>query len=110
MHSMYEHFKEGGWGMWPIVLWLVFVVAITVERSMYLFKASINKDAFLANIQKCIYAGDVGLPNDLWAGDPNVNPYAGAKELRRRIDSYLERGVYVAPGKPRTHASIPDSV
>jgi len=56
------------------------------------------------------YAGDVGLPNDLWAGDPNVNPYAGAKELRRRIDSYLERGVYVAPGKPRTHASIPDSV
>lgn len=60
MHSMYEHFKEGGWGMWPIVLWLVFIVAIIIERAMYLFKASINKDAFLANIQKCIYAGDVG--------------------------------------------------
>lgn len=60
MHSMYEHFKEGGWGMWPIVLWLVFVVAIVVERAMFLFKSSINKDAFLANIQKCIYAGDVG--------------------------------------------------
>ena len=60
MHSMYEHFKEGGWGMWPIVLWLVFVVAISIERSMFLFKSSINKDAFLANIQKCIYAGDVG--------------------------------------------------
>ncbi len=60
MHSMYEHFKEGGWGMWPIVFWLVFVVAIVIERSMFLFKASINKDAFLANIQKCIYAGDVG--------------------------------------------------
>jgi biopolymer transport protein ExbB/TolQ len=57
---MYEHFKEGGWGMWPIVLWLVFIVAIIIERAMYLFKASINKDAFLANIQKCIYAGDVG--------------------------------------------------
>lgn len=60
LHSLYEHFKEGGWGMWPIVLWLVFIVAIIVERAMYLFKASINKDAFLANIQKCIYAGDVG--------------------------------------------------
>jgi biopolymer transport protein ExbB len=59
MHSMYEHFKEGGWGMWPIVLWLVFIVAISVERSMFLFKASINKDAFLSNIQKCIFAGDV---------------------------------------------------
>jgi len=60
MSSLYLHFKEGGWGMWPIVFWLVCVVAIIVERSMYLFKASINKDAFLANIQKCIYAGDVG--------------------------------------------------
>ena len=55
-----RHFKEGGWGMWPIVFWFVFVVAIIVERAMYLYKASINKDAFLANIQKCIYAGDVG--------------------------------------------------
>jgi biopolymer transport protein ExbB/TolQ len=55
-----RHFREGGWGMWPIVLWMVFVIAIVVERAMYLYKASINKDAFLANIQKCIYAGDVG--------------------------------------------------
>ena len=60
LHSLGEHFKEGGWGMWPITLWGVFVIAITVERSMYLFKSSINKDAFLANIQKCILAGDVG--------------------------------------------------
>jgi biopolymer transport protein ExbB/TolQ len=46
--------------MWPIVFWMIFVIAITVERAMYLYKASINKDAFLSNIQKCIYAGDVG--------------------------------------------------
>jgi len=60
LHTLGEHFKEGGWGMWPIVFWMIFVVAITVERAMYLYKASINKDAFLSNIQKCIYAGDVG--------------------------------------------------
>ena len=60
LQSLGQHFKEGGWGMWPIVFWMVFVVAITVERSMYLFKSSINKDAFLSNIQKCILAGDVG--------------------------------------------------
>jgi biopolymer transport protein ExbB/TolQ len=60
LHSLGSHFKEGGWGMWPIVFWFVFVLAIIVERAMYLYKASINKDAFLANIQKCIYAGDVG--------------------------------------------------
>lgn len=60
LHTLGTHFKEGGWGMWPIVFWLVFVVAIIVERAMYLMRASINKDAFLANIQKCILAGDVG--------------------------------------------------
>jgi biopolymer transport protein ExbB/TolQ len=60
LHTLGEHFKEGGWGMWPIVFWMIFVIAITVERAMYLYKASINKDAFLSNIQKCIYAGDVG--------------------------------------------------
>jgi len=60
LHTLGTHFKEGGWGMWPIVFWMIFVVAIVVERAMYLYKASINKDAFLANIQKCIYAGDVG--------------------------------------------------
>ena len=60
LHSLGEHFKEGGWGMWPITLWGVFVIAISIERAMYLFKSSINKDAFLANIQKCILAGDVG--------------------------------------------------
>lgn len=60
LHTLGEHFKEGGWGMWPIVFWAVFVIAIVVERSMYLYKAGINKDAFLSNIQKCIYAGDVG--------------------------------------------------
>jgi len=60
LHALGQHFKEGGWGMWPIVFWMVFVIAIIVERAMYLYRASINKDAFLANIQKCIYAGDVG--------------------------------------------------
>ena len=60
LQSLKTHFNEGGWGMWPITLWGVFVIAISIERAMYLFKSSINKDAFLANIQKCILAGDVG--------------------------------------------------
>jgi predicted amidohydrolase len=56
------------------------------------------------------YAGDIGLPNDLWAGDPQVNPYAGGRELKRSIESYLARGIYVAPGQAQARASLPDSV
>lgn len=60
LQGLKQHFNEGGWGMWPIVGWMLFVIAITIERAMYLFQSSINKDAFLSNIQKCILAGDVG--------------------------------------------------
>ncbi len=45
--------------MWIILFWLVCAVAVIAERAVYLFGASINKDVFLATMQKCILAGDV---------------------------------------------------
>lgn len=59
MHGAYEHFKEGGWGMWPILFWSIVTIGIIVERALFLFGSSINKDVFLATMQKCILAGDV---------------------------------------------------
>jgi biopolymer transport protein ExbB/TolQ len=45
--------------MWLILFWLVCSIAVIVERTIYLFGASINKEMFLATMQKCILAGDV---------------------------------------------------
>jgi biopolymer transport protein ExbB/TolQ len=45
--------------MWIILLWSVIAVGFVVERAIYLFGSSINKDVFLATMQKCILAGDV---------------------------------------------------
>ena len=45
--------------MWIILFWLIIAIAIIVERSVYLFGASLNKEVFLATMQKCILAGDV---------------------------------------------------
>lgn len=45
--------------MWIILFWLTIAIAIIVERSVFLFGASINKEVFLATMQKCILAGDV---------------------------------------------------
>jgi len=59
MHGLWEAFEEGGWGMYPILLWSVITIGIIVERALYLFGSSINKDVFLATMQKCILAGDV---------------------------------------------------
>ena len=55
-----EHFQEGGWGMWPILFWSILTIGIIVERGIYLYKASINREVFLATMQKCILAGDIG--------------------------------------------------
>ncbi len=54
-----KHFKEGGWGMWVILFWSVFVFAVIIERSMFLYGSSINKEMFMSTMQKCILAGDV---------------------------------------------------
>jgi biopolymer transport protein ExbB len=59
MATIWKHFKEGGWGMWPILFWSVCVFGIIIERALYLSAARITKDAFLSTMEKCILAGDV---------------------------------------------------
>ena len=59
MASIWKHFKEGGWGMWPILFWSVLVFGIIIERALYLSAARITKEAFLSTMEKAILAGDV---------------------------------------------------
>jgi biopolymer transport protein ExbB/TolQ len=59
MSEAWHHYEEGGWAMHLITFWLVSGVAVIVERTIYLFGATVNKDAFLATMQKCILAGDI---------------------------------------------------
>ena len=60
MATLAHHFEEGGWGMYPILFWQIIAIGIIIERAIYLYKSSINKDVFLATMQKCILAGDIG--------------------------------------------------
>lgn len=57
-----------------------------------------------------LYAGDVGLPNDLWTGDPNVNPYAGARQIVNRIEDYLARGIYLPATEELARRTVPDAI
>lgn len=58
--NIMESFIEGGWGMYPILLFQCLAIGIIIERAMALYASSINKDVFLATMQKCILAGDIG--------------------------------------------------
>src|SRR5947199_3629821 len=59
MAKLWHHFQEGGWGMYLILFWSIVTIGIIIERALYLYGSSINKDVFLATMQKCILAGDV---------------------------------------------------
>src|SRR5687768_18493585 len=59
MSDLWHRYQEGGWAMWLILFWLICSIAVIGERSVYLFGASINKDVFLATMQKCVLAGDI---------------------------------------------------
>ncbi|MFT7287286.1 MAG: putative amidohydrolase [Halieaceae bacterium] len=55
------------------------------------------------------YMQNVGMPNDLWAGDPLENPYAGVKVILETLKDYERRGIYVSPGHT-VNGGIPDAV
>src|SRR6476620_1303477 len=60
MSTLAHHFKEGAEFMYPILFWQILAIGVIVERAIYLYKASINREVFLATMQKCILAGDIG--------------------------------------------------
>ena len=59
MHAAFEAFKEGGWGMYPILFWSILTIGIIAERGYYLWTSSTPKEQFVAALQKCILAGDL---------------------------------------------------
>ncbi len=37
MAGLWKHFKDGGWGMYPIVFWSILTIGIIIERALYLY-------------------------------------------------------------------------
>ena len=55
-----EAFKEGGWGMWPILILSIFSFGLIIERMVYLFfRSSMDKRQFMGLMQKLIAQGNV---------------------------------------------------
>jgi biopolymer transport protein ExbB len=54
-----EAFKEGGWGMYPILLLLIITVYLMVERASYLAKCKIDADRLLSLLKSQIVSGNI---------------------------------------------------
>jgi len=58
--SLAKAYHDGGLGMHPILVSLVFVVTVLIDRIRVLyFSAAMDKDAFLRGLKKHIYTGDL---------------------------------------------------
>jgi biopolymer transport protein ExbB len=63
-------FHKGGWGMWPILFCSVVIIAVIVERAVYLFRASVDKDKLLALLKSQVMSGNVQGAIKVCSGNP----------------------------------------
>ncbi len=58
--ALAKSYHDGGIGMHPILVSLVFVIGLVIDRIRVLyFAATIDKDAFVKGLKKHIYSGDL---------------------------------------------------
>ena len=70
LKTISHSFEEGGWGMWPILITLIIIVAIIVERSVYLVKATVDKDKLLTLLKSQVMSGNVQGAIKVCSGNP----------------------------------------
>jgi len=54
-----EHFQEGGWGMWPILLLFGMTIYVAFERYMYVSKARVDVDKLMSLLKSQIVSGNL---------------------------------------------------
>ena len=54
-----ESFKEGGWGMYPILILLAITVFIAVDRFFYISKSKVDVEKLMSLLKSQIVAGNI---------------------------------------------------
>lgn len=58
--TLAKHYHEGGFMMHPILVSLIFALALIIDRVIVLyFKAAVDKESFVRGLKKHIFAGDL---------------------------------------------------
>jgi biopolymer transport protein ExbB/TolQ len=70
MTALSTHFHDGGWPMWVILITSILIFGITVERAVYLFRASVDKDKLLALLKSQVMSGNVQGAIKVCSGNP----------------------------------------
>jgi len=54
-----EHFQEGGWGMYPILLLFGMIVFFTIDRFLYISKSKVDADKLMSLLKSQIVSGNI---------------------------------------------------
>jgi biopolymer transport protein ExbB len=58
--TLAKHYSEGGWMMHPILVSMIFSLAVMIDRIIVLyFKAAMDKESFLRGLKQHVFAGDL---------------------------------------------------
>jgi biopolymer transport protein ExbB len=85
-----EHFQEGGWGMYPILLLFAMVMFFTIDRFLYISKSKVDTDKLMSLLKSQIVSGNIqGAINTCQASPAPVTKIIAAG-LRRAGGSELD--------------------
>jgi biopolymer transport protein ExbB/TolQ len=70
LKGLSDSFNQGGPGMWPILATSIAVLAVIIERAVYLIKSSIDKDKLLALLKSQVMSGNVQGAIKVCSGNP----------------------------------------
>ena len=65
-----DAFHKGGWMMWPILAILIITLAIIIERFVYLWKSTVDKDKLLALLKSQVMSGNLQGAIKVCSGNP----------------------------------------
>ena len=54
-----EHFQEGGWGMYPILILAILTIYIAADRFSYLAKSKVDVDKLMSLLKSQIVSGNI---------------------------------------------------
>ena len=88
-------FQDGGWAMWPLLVLLIFGIAITIERLYNLSKAAINAEKFFEDLEGRLRSEGPDSAAELCSqtqGPVASVIHAGLMRLERGID-HVEKAI-----------------
>ena len=54
-----EHFQEGGWGMYPILILAIVTIYICIDRFTYISKSTVDVDKLMSLLKSQIVSGNI---------------------------------------------------